>query len=144
MAVQRDAPYMGFNFTLDLGTGVAAGFSEVSGLSHELDLVEYREGTDRRNTPRLLVGLHRVGEVTLKRGVSGNLELFQWMREAVNGAPSRRNLTLHLLAEDRSVAMTWKLINALPMKLTHGPFLAADSDVAIEELVIAAEALEIE
>lgn len=144
MAVQRDTPYLGFNFTLDLGSGVAAGFSEVSGLSHELDLVEYREGTDRRNTPRLLVGLHRVGEITLKRGLAGNLDLYNWMREATSGGAARRNLVLNLLSEDRSVAMSWKLVNALPMKLTHGPFDAADSDVAVEELVIAAEALEIE
>lgn len=144
MAVKREQPYLGFNFTLDLGTGEAAGFTEVSGLSHELDVVEYREGTDKRNTPRLLVGLHRVGEITLKRGLAGNLDLYQWLREALVGGAPRRNLVLNLLAEDRSVAMSWKLINALPMKLTHGPLLAADSEVAIEELVIAAEALEIE
>lgn len=144
MAVQRDTPYLGFNFTLDLGTGVAAGFTEVSGLSHELDLVEYREGADRRNTPRLLVGLHRVGEITLRRGLAGNLELYQWLRDALAGNAPRRNLVLNLLAEDRSPVMSWKLVNALPMKLTHGPLLAADSEVAIEELVIAPEALEIE
>ncbi len=144
MAVQREQPYLAFNFTLDLGTGVAAGFSEVSGLEHELDLVEYREGTDRRNTPRLLPGLHRVSEVTLKRGLAGNLELFNWMRDATSGGGARRNLVLSLLSEERSVVMSWKLINALPMRLTHGPFLAAESEVTVEELVIAAEALEIE
>lgn len=144
MAVQRDRPYLGYNFTLDLGTGAVAGFTEVSGLSHELDIVEYREGADKLNTPRLLVGLHRVGEITLRRGLAGNLELYQWLREALVGAAPRRNLVLQLLSEDRTPAMSWKLVNALPMKLTHGPLLAADSEVAIEELVIAAEALEIE
>ena len=144
MAVQRDRPYLGYNFTLDLGAGAVAGFSEVSGRSHELDSVEYREGADKLNTPRLLVGLHRVGEITLRRGLAGNLELYQWLREALVGGAPRRNLVLQLLSEDRTPAMSWKLVNALPMKLTHGPLLAADSEVAIEELVIAAEALEIE
>ena len=144
MAVRRDTPYLGFNFTLDLGTGAVAGFSEVSGLSHEVDLVEYREGNDKRNTPRLLPGLHRVQEITLKRGLASNLELYHWLRDALNGVAARRNLKLTLLSEDRNPVMVWKLAGALPMKLTHGPFLAADSEVVVEELVVGVEALEIE
>ena len=44
MAVQRDNPYANYNFTVDLGSGDTAGFSEVELPEGELEVIEYREG----------------------------------------------------------------------------------------------------
>jgi phage tail-like protein len=145
MAVQRDDPYAGHNFEVDLGDGAVAGFSEVSGLSIELQTIAYREGSDKRNVVRKLPGLAKVSDVTLKRGVVGSLDLYSWLREGTLGAAQTRTVVIRLLTEDRSnVAVTWKLIGAFPVKLTHGPLMAASNAVAVEELVLAAEALELE
>lgn len=145
MAVRRNDPYGAFNFLVDLGDGSEAGFQEVSGLSHQIAVIEYREGSDRVNMLRKLPGLHRVSDVTLKRGLIGGLELYQWLLAARNGQPDRRTVTIRLMSEDRSeTVMTWKLIRAFPVRLTHGPLMAADSLVAMEELVLASEALELE
>jgi phage tail-like protein len=145
MAVKRDNPYAGFNFEVDLGDGAVAGFSEVSGLSIEVQAIAYREGTDKRNVVRKLPGLAKVSDVTLKRGVVGSLELYQWLQQGVQGGTQKRMVAIRLWTEDRSdVAVTWKLVNAWPVKLTHGPLTAATSDVVVEELVLAADALELE
>src|ERR1035437_5617237 len=73
MAVQRDNPYAGFSFLVDLGdgdpTGVSAGFSEVSGLGMTVSVIEYRNGNDKSNAPRKLPGLTKTPEVSLRRGV---------------------------------------------------------------------------
>jgi phage tail-like protein len=145
MAVKRDNPYAAFNFEVDLGDGQVAGFSEVSGLSIALETIAYREGSDRVNMVRRLPGLARVSDVTLKRGVVGNLDLYAWLKDGLNGQAQRRHVTVRLLTEDRSaVAVTWKLAGAFPVKLSHGPLTAASDMIAVEELVLAADSLEIE
>lgn len=145
MAVRRNDPYGAFNFIVDLGDGAEAGFQEVSGLSHEISVIEYREGTDRVNAPRKIPGLHKVSDVTLKRGLAGGLELYQWLLAVRTGQAERRTVVVRLMSEDRSEAViTWKLIRAFPVKLTHGPLAAAGSAVAVEELVLASESIELE
>lgn len=145
MAVKRDNPYAGFNFEVDLGDGAVAGFSEVSGLSIEVQTIAYREGSDKRNVVRKLPGLAKVSDVTLKRGLVGSLELYQWLQQGVLGAAQKRMVVIRLWTEDRTdVAVTWKLVNAWPVKLTHGPLTAATGEVVVEELVLAADALELE
>lgn len=145
MAVQRDDPYGGYNFLVDLGDGAEAGFQEISGLAHEIAMIEYREGSDKRNAPRKIPGLHKVSDVTLKRGLAGSLDLYRWMLDTRNGADTRRTVTVRLMSEDRSQAVvSWKLLRAFPVRLAHGPLRAADSTLVLEELVIASEAIEIE
>ncbi len=150
MAILRDNPYAGFNFLVDLGTGAtdgpAAGFLECSGISASVDVVEYRNGNDRENAPRKLTGLRRVGDVTLKRGIIGSVELFDWLDQIGNGDPAAlRTVRIQLLNEDRTATvMTWTLHRARIVKYTSGPLNALASDVAMEEIVLAHERLEIE
>jgi hypothetical protein len=59
-------PLSGFNFLLETGGLLRAGFSEVTGLNSETDVVDYREGTDDI-TVRKLSGLKKFGMITLNR-----------------------------------------------------------------------------
>lgn len=150
MATLRDRPYAQFNFLVDLGDGNTegpeAGFAEVSGLSMEVDVIEYRNGNSRENHVMKIPGLARVGNVTLRRGVIGSLALWRWIDQLRNGdAGALRNVTIYLQNEDRSaVVQTWRLLRARIVKHTSGPFNAKGSDVATEEIVIAFERLELE
>jgi phage tail-like protein len=149
MAVLRENPYAQFNFLVDLGTGQTdgpeAGFQEVSGLSMSVDVIEYRNGNDRENQPRKLPGLSRVSDVTLKRGIIGSLNLYRWINDIRNGDMAVRNVTIQLQNEDHTaVVMTWKLLRARIVKHTSGPLNAKGTDVAMEELVLAYERLEME
>ena len=150
MAVLRDRPYAQFNFLVDLGTGDTdspeAGFQECSTISTSVDVIEYRNGNDKENAPRKLTGLGRVGDVTLRRGVIGSLTLYQWMDQVRNGDPAAlRTVVIRLMSEDHSaVVMTWKLLRARIIKYTSGPLNAKGTDVAMEELTLAYERLEME
>jgi len=150
MAVLRERPYAQFNFLVDLGTGDTdgpeAGFQECSGISMSVDVIEYRNGNEKENNPRKLTGLQRVSDVTLKRGIIGSLNLYLWLDQIRNGDPAGlRNVVIQLMNEDRSASvMTWKLLRARIIKHTSGPLNAKGTDVAMEEMTLAYERLEME
>ncbi|MCU7375493.1 phage tail protein [Paucibacter sp. O1-1] len=145
--IQRDTPYGAFNFQVDLGNGVAGGFSDVSGLVTEMTVAEYRNGNEAENHVRKIPGVHKVGDVTLKRGLIGSADLFQWIKQArTEGYKAKRTVVIHLQDEARDGPVaTWRLQGAVPLKYT-GPTLAGKGggDVAMEELVLSCEGYEIE
>jgi phage tail-like protein len=150
MAVLRDRPYHQFNFLVDLGTGVSegpqAGFAECSPIALEVAVVEYRNGNDRENAVHKLTGLQKVADVTLKRGIIGSLDLYQWLAQIRDGDQTGvRTVVIQLQNEDHTeVVTTWKLLRARIIKHVSGPLNATSSDVAIEELTLAYERLEME
>ena len=148
MATLRDAPYGNQHFLVDLGAGdasPAAGFSHVVMPDISIDVVEYRTGNDKESGVHKLPGLTRYSNVTLKRGVIGSLDLYNWINQVRNGdANARRSVTITLLAEDLTPVLTWKLLRAWPVKYSFGDLNAKGTDVAIEELVLAYERLEME
>ncbi len=144
MAVVRDNPYGAFNFLVDLGDGQEVEFAEVAGLGMEITVVEYRAGSDTRNSVRKLPSLHKVGDVTLKRGVVGSTNLFEWIKAVSHGALDRRTVIITLLDEARNPVMRWKLVNAWPTKYVAPTLNATGNEVAIESLTLTHEGIDVE
>ena len=150
MAVLRERPYVQFNFLVDLGTGntdgADAGFQEVSGIGMEVTVAEYRNGNEKDNSVRKITGLNKSSDVTMKRGVIGSLTLYEWLHQIRNGDQNAlRNIVVQLQNEDHTaIVQTWKLLRARIIKHTSGPMNAKGTDVAMEELVISYERLEME
>jgi phage tail-like protein len=150
MAVLRERPYNQFNFLVDLGTGNTdgpdAGFQEVSAIGMEVAVTEYRNGNSKENQVIKLTGLGRYPDVTFKRGLIGSLSLYQWLDQIRNGDQAAlRTVVVQLQNEDHTqVVQTWKLLRARIVKHTSGPFNAKGTDVAMEEMVLAYERLELE
>jgi phage tail-like protein len=148
MATARDIPYSQFNFRVSWDglneRTVEAGFQEVSGLGLEMTLAEYRAGNYQENAPLKVNTIYKVPDVTLKRGVIGKLDLYEWVDAVREGtADQLKTVTIKLMAEDRNTeAMQWKLIGARPMKYTGPSLNGKGTDLAIEELVLAAERIE--
>jgi len=150
MATLRDRPYAQFNFIVDLGTGSSegpqAGFQECGEIGMSVDVVEYRNGNEKENDVRKLTGLARYPDVTLKRGIIGSLDLYSWLDDIRNGNETAyRTVTVRLMNEDHSaVVQEWKLLRARIVRHVSGPFDSRRSDVAMEELTLAYERLEME
>lgn len=150
MAILRDRPYVQFNFLVDLGDGNTegpqAGFQEVSGIGMEVTVAEYRTGNSKENSVMKITGLNKATDVTLKRGVIGSLNLYAWLDDIRNGNQNAlRTVTVHMQNEDHTAnVLTWKLLRARITKHTSGPLNAKGTDVAMEELVLAYERLEME
>ena len=147
MAVLRETPYLGFNFLVDLGTGVTdgprAGFQECSNIGMEVTVAEYRNGNEKENAVRKITGLARCNDVTLKRGIIGSTDLYDWLDQIRNGDQSAmRTVTISLQNEDHTeTVQTWTLLRARMIKHVSGPFNAKGTEVAIEELTLAYERL---
>ena len=95
MAITRDNPYGAFNFIVRLGdTGgedqTVGGFADVSGLGNEVKYSEYRNGNDRENHVRKIANTESTDDITLKRGVIGDLRLFEWIKATREGTSARR------------------------------------------------------
>lgn len=150
MPVQRDTPYAAFNFLVEIEPGIGrelrAGFSDVSGLNNEITVAEYRAGNSKVNHVQKRPGVYKAGDVTLKRGIIGATDLWDWIVATREGRidEAKRTVVVSLLAENRDdVVVRWKLQGAMPMKWT-GPTLAGKGggDVAIEELVLSVESVD--
>jgi phage tail-like protein len=148
MATERVNPYPQFNFTVDLGQGIRAGFQECSNIGMEVTVVEYRNGNEPTNNVRKITGLNKASDVTLKRGAIGVLDLYGWLNDIRNGTSNgKRNVTINLMSEDKTnttPVLTWRLLNAFIMKYVSGPMNAKGSDVAMEELTLSYERMEME
>jgi phage tail-like protein len=150
MAVLRDRPYAQFNFLVDLGTGQTdgpeAGFQECSEIGMSVDVIEYRNGNEKENSVRKITGLNKATDVTLKRGVIGSLNLYKWLDQIRNGDQGAlRTVVIQLMNEDHTqVVQEWRLLRARIIKHVSGPLNAKGTDVAMEELTLAYERLELD
>lgn len=150
MTVLRDKPYLQFNFLVDLGTGNSsgpdAGFQEISSVGMEATVPEYRKGKPQENSVRKITGLNKATDVTLKRGVISSVGLSQWLNDIRDGNQNaERTVIISQQNEDHTaIVQTWKLLRARIIKHVSGPFNAKGTDVAMEELALAYERLEME
>jgi len=147
MATRPERSYAQFNFLVDFGTGgPGAGFQECSGLGPEVSVTEYRAGHDLENPVRKIPGRPKAANVTLKRGVIGAPDLYPWLEDIRNGTPAAaRTVTIRLQNEARTaIVRTWKFARARIIKYVSGPLNAKGTDVAMEELTLSYEGLEME
>jgi len=141
---QRNDPYRGYNFVLEIDNLPRGGFSEVSGLTAEGDSVDYREGTDVQPNARKLVGLRKFTNITLKRGYTQDKALWQWYTNILNGLPDRRNVTIVLMNEARQPVLRWHAESAWINKIEGPALKASGNDVAMESVELVHEGLTID
>lgn len=119
------------------------GFSDVSGLTQEIQPIEYRDGLMSGNTISLKrPGLKKVNNISLKRGITqGNNDLFNWFNN--NGAPNveRRDVTITLLNDASEPVMVWVALQAFPIKCEGPGLKATGNDIAIESVELVHEGL---
>jgi phage tail-like protein len=144
---ERITPYGAFNFVVNFdGSDDFGGFSDVSGIGTEVTVAEYRAGSDKENHVRKVAGVHKVSDVTFKRGIVNFDSLWAWIEQTRTAGPAaQRTVAVTLLDEAHNPVRTWLLRGCIPMKYT-GPTLAGKGggDVAMEEIVLAAEGFEIQ
>lgn len=131
-------PFGNYNFLVELDGITRAAFQEVSGFDATVDVIEHREGGEN-TTLRKLPGMTKYSNITLKWGITDDVELYQWHRDVVDGTLERKNGSIVLLGRDGQEVARWNFIRAWPTKY-DGPDLNAEgNDVAIETLELAHE-----
>jgi phage tail-like protein len=147
--ILRDDPYAGYNFEIvingisDDGTAVKGSFSEVSGLDAEVSPIEYRNGSEDI-TVRKVPGLKKFTNITLKRGIIGDLALWNWILDAMKGQVVRTEGAILLLDESRKEVMRWTFKRGWPCKYSGPTLNAKNNEIAMEMLEICHEGLDID
>ncbi len=139
-AAARVDPYKNFNFKVEIAGMKSANFSECTGLDSEVEIIEYREGGD--DMVRKLPGLAKFGNITLKRGVTDSLEMYQWHRNLLRGQLDRRDGAVILLDDAKKPVTRWNFFNAFPQKYEGPDLNALGNEVAVETFVLCCERIE--
>lgn len=133
-----------FHFIVNWG-GTQVGFSEVSGLNIESQVIEYRDGASPEYSSRKMPGLKKFANITLKRGImKSDNEFYLWLNTTKLNTVERRDLIISLLNEEHAPVMSWKVNNAFPVKVEGPSLKATGNEVAIESIELAHEGLSIE
>jgi phage tail-like protein len=136
-------PFAAFNFIVEIDGIAKAAFSECSGLSTDTDPIEYRDGSDDI-TVRKLPGLKKFSNITLKRGMTNDLDLWTWRKTVLDGETERKAGAIILLNEGRDPVLRWNFVQGWPTKWEGPSVNATGNEVAIETLEIAHEGLALE
>ncbi|MFN9371769.1 MAG: phage tail protein [Planctomycetaceae bacterium] len=134
-------PYVNFNFLVEIDGITRAAFHQVSGFDSAIDVIEHREG-GQNTTTRKLPGMTKYSNIQLKWGITDDLQLFEWHRQAVQGDLQRKNGSIVLLNRKGEEVARWNFVRAWPSKYTAPELTAEGNDVAIESLELAHEGLE--
>lgn len=137
-------PLVKFHFSVEWG-GTNIGFTEVSGLDIETQVIEYRSGASPEFSKIKMPGLQKYSNITLKRGSFANdNEFYQWYNTVNLNTIERRDITISLLNEEHEPVVVWKVKNAFPIKVQSTNLKGDGNETAIETLEIAHEGLTIQ
>lgn len=137
-------PLVTYSFEVDWA-GTKIGFTEVSGLDVESDVVEYRHGASPEYSKIKMPGMQKYSNITLKRGsFRGDIEYYEWWNTVKLNTIERRDITIKLLNEEREPVLVWKVRNAWPSKVQSTTLKADGSEVAIETMELVHEGLSIQ
>lgn len=134
-------PFRGFKFRVQIEGISKFGFREVSGLDAATDAVDYREGID--GNIRKLAGLPKFSNITLKRGITDDQDIWKWRTMVMDGkiSQARKSGQIILLDDEGKEAAEWTFTDGWPTKWTGPTFNATANEVAIDTLEIAHEGL---
>lgn len=137
-------PLPKFHFQVEWG-GANIGFTEVSGLDVETEVIEYRDGANLEYIKTKMPGMQKFGNITMKRGTfKGDNEFYGWWNTVALNTIERRDVTISLLNENHEPVVVWKVKNAWPTKVQSTDLKSDGNEVAIESIELAHEGLTVQ
>ena len=117
-------------------------FQEVTGLSSETQVIEYRGGNSKVYSTVKMPGIKKFGNITLKKGIfKGDKALWEKYNLISMNTIKRSTILISLLDEANAVAMSWTLLNAFPCKMSVSDMKADANEIAVETMELAHEGL---
>ncbi|MEO5642806.1 MAG: phage tail protein [Bacteroidia bacterium] len=138
-------PLVTFHFQVEWG-GTRIGFTDVTGLTKEIEKIEYREGNSPAYHVTKMAGMEKFStDITLKRGqFRGDNEFWQWLNLVTLNKPDRRTIIIKLLDETHAPVFTWTVANAFPIKVEGPAFKSIDNSFSTESITITFESYTVE
>lgn len=137
-------PLLGFNFMLELEGAIAGYFTECSGIGSEHEITEHKV-VDKQGHEivRKIPGRVKFQDVTLKRGITSDMEIWDWRQKVVDGDMNgaRKNITISMLDRNYNPVALWNFFNAWPSKVTGPSLKSDDNSFGVEEVSIVHEGM---
>ncbi|WP_343669962.1 phage tail protein [Chitinophaga sp.] len=134
-------PLVKFSFKV-MWDGAELIFQEVTGLSSETQIIEYRGGSNPVYSTVKMPGIQKFSNITLKKGIfKGDKALWDKYSAIKMNTYKRSSIVISLLDEGQQVAMSWTLKNAFPSKITVTDMKSDANEVAVETMEVAHEGL---
>lgn len=137
-------PFKNFRFRVEIDNITSAAFSEATIADSTTDAIEYREGNDPLHV-RKLSGLTKYGNITLKRGVTDSMELYNWKRaieeSGAEGSGARRSVSITIVDDEGNDKARWEITKAWPTKYDPSDMNAKGNEVVIEVLELVHEGI---
>ena len=141
---QRESdPLIAYQFGIEVGGMVTGYFSEAGGIGSESEIVEQKVAVDGKDSVQKMPGRLKWNDVTLKRGITDNMQIWEWRAMVEEGKmkDARKNCSILLFDRSMEVAARWDFVNAWPSKVS-GPDVKADSnEFGIEEMTLVHEGM---
>mgnify|MGYP003109002129 FL=1 len=139
----EEIPLVNFHFQVEWG-GTKIGFTEVTGLDMEYDVLEYRHGASPEFSTQRLPGLRKFSNIVLKRGMhKDDNEFFEWFDD-FRQSNEKRDVTISLLNEEHEPTVVWKVRNTWPVSIQYSKLHATKTKVFIERMELAHEGIYVE
>jgi phage tail-like protein len=142
MANGREDPLLGFNFKLEVQDKVKGYFTEIGGLSSEHEIIEHKV-VDQQGRDLILKipGRLKWGDITLKRGITSSMDIWDWRAEVEAGdmGAARRNGSVTMFDTTGAPKAKWDFTLGWPAKVSGPTFKADSNEFGVEELVIVHE-----
>jgi len=129
-------------FYVEVDSKKEAVFTEVSGLSMEMTLEDIEEGGNNEFVHRM-PGRCKVGNLTLKRGMTTSNDFLQWSVKVAQGTIEKKHVSVVLYNVDGTESMRWNFDNAYPVNWSGPQFKADDTAVAVETIELAHEGMKV-
>jgi len=139
---KRSDPYRNFRFRVMIDGIQIAAFSDATIPDISTEAVEYREGTDATHA-RKLSGLTKFGNVTLKKGLTDTMDLYNWRKAVVQKGAlnNRKSLSITLVDEEGNDKAQWDIVEAWPVKYDVSALSAKGNEVSIETIELTHEGI---
>lgn len=125
------SPHPNHRFRVEIDGITNLDYSEVILPEASADVIEHRDGGSA--APQKIPGLNKLGNVTLKRGVTASNDFFNWWKSIANGVIDRRNMSVALLDQHNNIVKLWNIHNAWPARYAISPLIATDGGTLVIE-----------
>lgn len=135
---------IGAHFEITVGA-VTGYFTEVSGLGSETEVVEHKIMAKGVKEPiiRKIPGRLKWGDITLKRGITANMDFYDWRKQVEQGKVEAARLdgTIIMYDQNMTPVATWEFYKGWPSKISGPSLKSDDNSVGVEELVVVHEGI---
>ena len=134
-------PIVSFHFKIEIGS-ISGYFMSASGMGSETTTIDHNIVSDAGvDITRKIPGRLKWGDITLKRGVTANMDFWDWRNQVREGnvASARQDGSIIMYDQELTEIARWDFEKAWPLKVSGPDMGSDDNSIAMEEVVIVHE-----